>query len=417
MAYDLQTYIPIITLVAVFILIAARRFGSILLPMWSVMLFGAITVLLTGAIGPARAVESINANVMIFLFAMFVVGVALAKSGYLFHLSHSLFKSAGSVNALVLRIVFVAGLFSALLMNDTVAVIGAPLMIYFAHKHKIAPKVLLLALCFSITIGSVFSPIGNPQNILIATGGGVSAPFAYFAWYLFIPTIINLVITYLVLRIFYKREFHAMPLLEERAELTDRFLAGLTRVSLILIFVLSVISGVGSIFHAAFDFNMAYIALAGCLPILIFSRRRLELIEGIDWRTLVFFAAMFVLTDAVWSSGVIQSLFIKPGAASVDTILVSSVLLSQALSNVPFVALYLPILSQIGTTSAQLAALAAGSTIAGNFFILGAASNVIVIQGAERSGETITFFEFARIGVLLTGANLLVYWAYFRIIG
>jgi Na+/H+ antiporter NhaD/arsenite permease-like protein len=44
-------------------------------------------------------------------------------------------------------------------------------------------------------------------------------------------------------------------------------------------------------------------------------------------------------------------------------------------------------------------ALAAGSTIAGNLTILGAASNVIIIQNAEKKGGvTLTFLEFVRIG-------------------
>lgn len=55
-------------------------------------------------------------------------------------------------------------------------------------------------------------------------------------------------------------------------------------------------------------------------------------------------------------------------------------------------------------------ALAAGSTIAGNLLLLGAASNIIVVQGAEREGETLTFLEFAKVGVPLTALNCLVYW-------
>ena len=58
-------------------------------------------------------------------------------------------------------------------------------------------------------------------------------------------------------------------------------------------------------------------------------------------------------------------------------------------------------------------ALAAGSTIAGNFLILGAASNVIIIQNAEKQGGTLGFFEFARVGIPLGFLNLLVYWAWF----
>ena len=57
-------------------------------------------------------------------------------------------------------------------------------------------------------------------------------------------------------------------------------------------------------------------------------------------------------------------------------------------------------------------ALAAGSTIAGNLTILGAASNVIIIQNAEKHGETLTFFEFAKVGVPLTVLQIGVYWAW-----
>ncbi len=93
-----------------------------------------------------------------------------------------------------------------------------------------------------------------------------------------------------------------------------------------------------------------------------------------------------------------------------------SVLLSQLISNVPLVALYLPMLSQLGTYTKEMMALAAGATIAGNLTILGAASNVIIIQNAEqRSGETLTFFEFARIGLPLTVLNMALYAAFLRI--
>jgi Na+/H+ antiporter NhaD/arsenite permease-like protein len=54
-------------------------------------------------------------------------------------------------------------------------------------------------------------------------------------------------------------------------------------------------------------------------------------------------------------------------------------------------------------------ALAAGSTIAGNLFILGAASNVIIIQNAEKENETLTFLEFARVGIPLSILNIIVY--------
>ena len=62
--------------------------------------------------------------------------------------------------------------------------------------------------------------------------------------------------------------------------------------------------------------------------------------------------------------------------------------------------------------TAALMALAAGSTIAGNLSILGAASNVIIIQNAEKEGETLTFPGFVKIGLPLTLLQVLVYWLF-----
>jgi Na+/H+ antiporter NhaD/arsenite permease-like protein len=73
-------------------------------------------------------------------------------------------------------------------------------------------------------------------------------------------------------------------------------------------------------------------------------------------------------------------------------------------------------LTNAGASTKELMALAAGSTVAGNLFILGAASNVIIIQNAEKKfGETITFIDFARIGIILTTINLLVYWLFLAV--
>ena len=124
---------------------------------------------------------------------------------------------------------------------------------------------------------------------------------------------------------------------------------------------------------------------------------------------------MFVLMAAVWNSGFFQAWIGKwsGGLLSVVLVLTVSVLLSQLISNVPLVALYLPLLMHAGASPKELMALAAGSTVAGNLLILGAASNIIIIQNAEKkTGHTIHFFEFARVGIPLTAMNVLVYWLF-----
>jgi Na+/H+ antiporter NhaD/arsenite permease-like protein len=352
---------------------------------------------------------------MLFLFGVFVVGHALEASGYLYHLSYRGFRRARSVDSLLLAILFGVGLASALLMNDTLAIIGTPLVLRLAREHRMAPKVLLLALAFAVTLGSVVSPIGNPQNLLIAVRGPVPDPFVTFARHLALPTVLNLLLAWGVLRYFYRDSFHREVLRHRRVAVRDKPLARLARVVLALLIALALLKLVLSLFQAPFDFSLVWIALIPALPLLVLSPKRVALVRGIDWPTLAFFAALFVLMAAVWDSGFFQALLARlaPDWHSTGLLFALGVGLSQLISNVPLVALLLPALTHAGAAdTAALLALAAGSTIAGNLLILGAASNVIIIQNAERRGATLGFLEFARVGIPLTALNVAVYWLF-----
>jgi Na+/H+ antiporter NhaD/arsenite permease-like protein len=406
--------IPPIILAIVFTLIIIRQVGNIRLAIWQIMSLGAAAAFFTGSISPSGAFSAIDLDVMLFLFCMFAVGEAMVESGYLNHLAYGLFRRARSVDALVLFVLFIMGFFSAFLMNDTIAIIGTPLVLYFAKRHNVSHKLMLLSLCFATTIGSVPSPIGNPQNLLIALSGQVSGPFVTFFSWLAIPTFLNMLLAYGVLRLFFWKEFHGSPVVSRPEPVADKGMAALCRLSLIIIFSLVAVKAL-SVSLGLFDIRLTWIAVAAAVPVLGFSQDRGRILRKMDWHTLVFFASMFVLMEAVWASGLIQR-YISDGSGAVSTgaVLASGALVSQLLSNVPFVALYLPVLAHLGAPIDSYMALAAGSTIAGNLFILGAASNVIVIQNAEkRAGLTLTFLEFAKVGVPLTLLNTLVYWAYF----
>ena len=411
--------IPTIVLSIVFLLIAVRKVGKIKLQIWQIMLGGALAVLLTGQISAQHALGSVNFDVILFLFSMFIIGVALEDSGYLSHLSYKIFKRAKNTNQLILIILFGMGITSAILMNDTLAIIGTPVVLLLAKKHKINPKILLITLAFSITIGSAISPIGNPQNLLIATVGNIENPFVTFLQYLLIPTMINLYIAFLVINFFYKNQFKNNLLNHSREPIKDYELATLSKISLILLLVLISIKIIITVLNIQFDFKLVYIATTSALLIIVFSKKRFKIVRKVDWHTLIFFMAMFILMECTWNTGFFQSEIdaLNINIISIPMILILSVSLSQFISNVPLVALYLPMLFHAGASTEEMMALAVGSTIAGNFLILGAASNVIIIQNAEKkSGETITFLEFAKIGIPLTILNILVYWIYFCII-
>lgn len=408
----------LIVLAAVLVTIAARQLFRTRVMIWQIMVAGAVVVLLAGSISPAEALGAINVDVMLFLFGMFVVGVALEESGYLASFSYRLLRRARNVDQLVIAILFGAGFLSALLMNDTLAIVGTPLLIHIARKYEVSARLLLLSLAFGVTIGSVASPIGNPQNLLIAVGGGVPNPFVTFFRYLALPTAINLLLAYGVLRLLCGGEFGRQTLNHIQETVVDPDLALLSKLSLVVVMVLIAFKIVSVSLGFPSPLGLTEIALFSALPILLCSPRRLELVRKVDWRTLAFFASMFVLMESVWNSGHLQAAMNGSGfeATSIPVILATSAIASQLVSNVPFVALYLPLLSTLDSSVEAMMALAAGSTIAGNLTIIGAASNVIIVQNGEKRGTAITFTDFMKVGIPLTAANLLVYWIFLSLL-
>jgi Na+/H+ antiporter NhaD/arsenite permease-like protein len=411
--------LSIVVLLVVFALIAARKLGNVQIPIWLAMTGGAGAVLAGGAIPPAAALQAIDLDVMVFLFGMFVLGQALVASGYLYLLSYRLFSRARSVDTLVLGILLAGGLSSAVLMNDTLAVVGTPLVLRLAREHRIEPRLLLMALAIAVTTGSVMSPIGNPQNLLIAVRAGLSSPFLSFGAFLAVPTLLSLGLAYVILRRVYRQAFHPVPLVHTPVALKDPALARLARNALLGVLVLIALKVLLVTLGAPLEIRLSYLAIAAAAPILLFSPKRLQVLQGIDWRTLVFFAAMFVLMASVWRSGAPQTLLtdLRLDPTGMPAALGVGLLASQLVSNVPLVALYLPVLLDAGAAPSTLMALAAGSTLAGNLLILGAASNIIIVQGAERHGVGVSFLAFARIGLPLTTLQTAVFLGYLYWLG
>ncbi len=410
----IQMPLPIILLILVFLAVAIRKIGPWYLPIWLIMLIAATITLLTGQISIGQAYHAISFNVLFYLFGVFVIGQALESSHYLEHLSLRVFSGAKSLRGLLGLVIIIFGLSSALLMNDTIAIIGVPVIILLSTEHDFDAKPFLLALAYSITLGSVFSPIGNPQNLLIASQG-MGNPFVNFSRHLVIPTLINLVILYVFIKLFYGKKLTSTIYPKKSEKVVDKRLSRLCQLALGLMLTLILLKVALSLLHIPFQFNFSLIAIIACLPILLFSNQRLKIIKHLDWHTLLFFVGLFIFIESVWLSGYFQMLLKDAHLqlAKIPTIFAVSLSFSQLISNVPLVALYLPLLKHASTQ--QLLALAVGSTLAGNLLILGAASNVIIVQNAEkRKQKVFSFWEFLRLGFPLTVCNILVYYFFLR---
>jgi len=162
-----SAYVSVGILVLVYVLIIQRRqFGNI--PIWTSMTVGALLMVLLQVISVESAFEAINLDIILFLFGMFSIVSALEKSGVLGVITVKMVsRTKGNPSYLLLVFVVGLGILSALLVNDTIAILGVPLAIYVMRSVKSIPIVLFIGLAFGISIGSVMTPIGNPHYLTL----------------------------------------------------------------------------------------------------------------------------------------------------------------------------------------------------------------------------------------------------------
>ncbi len=387
----------------VLFLIAVRRIGKFKIELWMAMLIGAILLMTLGAISFSQALSAMNLDILAFLFGAFLIVQLMVQTGLLQYLAVTLIRASRSPSSLLLLVmIFVAGS-SAVLVNDAVVLITTPLVISVCTLAKLKKTPYLLAVPLASNLGSALTPIGNPQNILIKIASGEDT--IYWVTRMALPTTLSLLSAFLILRLIHRRDIRtaftcSFP--EPKTMITNR--AGATAAGIVALATIAAL-----LTSDLLGIPMALVAVAGGAAALLLSADRRQTIREINWGTLIFFAAMFIVMSTVAASGLLGYIFdpfsswlFTGGAASVASIFGLSLLVSQVTSNVPFVSIALPAFQSAGASASQYLSLAAGSTLAGNMTILGAAANVIVLEAAEGRGSGFSYTEFFKSGMPVT---------------
>lgn len=417
-----------------FLLIALHSVVRLPLPIWVLVLIAAGLMLLLGQIALRPALQAIDWQVILFLGGMFVIGEGLRQSGLLSAFVESFVSRFPRAQGALFVFMLLVGLLSALLTNDTIAVIGTPIALLLGRRYRLPARVSLLALAVAITLGSTFSPIGNPQNLLVALSPAIKAPFGDFARWLAIPSLLSLVVGWCLLRLLFRHDFrqaaNVQPLTANPRLIPPAIpdhphrhgpLARLSLISLTMVVFLLLARSGWHLLKLPGSLPLWLVSGLAALPLLLFSRHRMQLLKGSDWQTLIFFAALFVMVQAVWNQGVLQQgiVLLHLDLSASLPLFLACIATSQLISNVPLVALFLPVLAGMGAPVESYLVLVAGSTIAGNLTILGAASNVIILQQAAReAGPAANFsaMDMLRIGVPLTAISAGLFLAWWQLI-
>ena len=198
-------------------------------------------------------------------------------------------------------------------MNDTIALVATPILLSIA-RTGINTKPLLITLAFVVTIGSTMTPIGNPQNYLIAVESGMKAPMIEFLKYLTLPTIVNYIVTYIIVKAYFRRYLDlGLPYNYndgyglDTVKVDDR-LASICKVVVSLMIITFFIVNVGEALGYNMYIDMGHIAVAAALVILLLTGKRFAILHNVNYGIIVLFIAMFIFMHALVKTSFIDTI-------------------------------------------------------------------------------------------------------------
>lgn len=407
---------PVLTALVVFVvayaLIAGARVPGLHLDRPSGALLGAVGMVVLGVVPPAEAArDAVNHDTLLLLLGMMIVSAYLVEAGLFRWASWFTLTRVHSPRRLLAAVVLVSGGLSAVLVNDTVCLMFTPLVVQLVRDARLRPLPFLLALAFGANAGSLATPTGNPQNMIIGTISGLS--YAHFTLALALPALVALGVVVAVLAVSFRADLPARRLVEvalPRPEVQP-WLAG---------WCLATLAGVVVAFFAGAP--LAWTALAGAAVLLVAGRTDPRAIfVQVDFTLLLFFGALFVVVYGVGRAGLAEAMFtlLQPALGSHPVAQAGlfgafTVVASQVVSNVPFVLLAAHWMPHFADPPFMWLSTALFSTLAGNLTIVGSVANMIVLEGAKEHGR-VSFGEFLRHGSVVTALSLLgafgVLWA------
>jgi Na+/H+ antiporter NhaD/arsenite permease-like protein len=392
--------LSVIVFILVYIGMALGRVPGLAVDRTGVALLGLIVLLASGDLGLDEAGRAVDMPTLALLFALMILSAQFEQSGFYGYVAAHVTRAARNPKLLLAVLTVVTGLLSAILTNDVIAFAFTPLICAGLKRQDLDPRPYLVALAGAANAGSALTLIGNPQNILIGQAGGLDF-WRYIAIAL-PPVMLSLAFVYGAVALTRKSSLNASgspPPLQR--VILERFQTAKGLIAIVVLIVL---------FLTPLPRELGALAVAGGQ---LLSRRlsSREMIGAVDWHLLLLFTCLFGVTAAFAKTGLAQDGLQWLAASgflpqSIGVMLPVTLASSNTIGNVPAVILILRLLPDL--SDSVLSGLALFSTFAGNLLLTGSLCNIIVAERAQASGARLAFADFARSGIPMTLASLVV---------
>nr|UYL04267.1 AsE1 [Pteris vittata] len=182
-------------------------------------LVGATLMVVFQVDSPDEAYASINLPILGLLFGTMVVSVYLQRADMFKYLASALSYRCRGGKDLLCRLSFLVAISSALFTNDTCCVLFTEFILAFCKEKGLPPQPFLLALATSANIGSAATPIGNPQNLVIAIQSRIS--FGKFMLGILPAMLVGVTLNLALLLAMYWKQLSEIPMRKSELKTID----------------------------------------------------------------------------------------------------------------------------------------------------------------------------------------------------
>jgi Na+/H+ antiporter NhaD/arsenite permease-like protein len=358
-------------------------------------------------LSPTEAFAAVEPNTIALLLGMMLLAAALGEAGFFEIGADWLLERAFSPTTLLYVVTLVAGVLSALLVNDSVCLLLAPLVDRVARKAGRDRVPYLLALAMGSNAGSALTLAGNPQNMLVAHLSGI--PYREYLLYAGPAALGGLLTTAFVLHYLFRSELAqaSTPPVSLRPPHEVHATRWRLGVAIACTALVSLLFLAGA--------NLAWSALAGASLMMVLRGRAPDrLFDAVGWTVLLFFGALFIVVAGLQKTGVpadalarVAPLFPTSQAGSLASLGSALLVGCQIVSNVPFILLAEPWIRTLPDPHLAWMSTALFSTLAGNLTLIGSVANIIVVETTSAENE-ISFFRYLKAGIPVTLLSSLV---------
>lgn len=367
----------------------------------------------------------IDWNVIFLLFGMMVIVGVLKQTGLFEFLAlWAAQKSGGRPYRLLVLLVLVTSIVAPILDNVTCVLLVAPVTLAVCRQLGLSPAPYLISLILAANLGGPSTLIADPPNIIIASRAGLT--FNDFLIHALPLAVIVLVAYTLSARWLFRKDLTAQVDVHGLDDLRPADAITNKRMLIRCLIVLGLVMVAFSL-HTVLHLDPSIVAMMGAGATVLVSRTEPdEFLEEVEWPTLAFFMALFVLVGSLVKVGVIGRVGEIAAEAMGDrellaatALLFGSGIVGAFVDNIPYTTATVPIVEDMvaaspnsGADSPLWWAFVFGADLGGNATAVAGGANVVVLGLAAKAGEPISFWGFTKYGIVVTIGSVTIAWLY-----